>query len=553
MARRPAQTTFLRLETLEGRELLTAALASLVSPMAATAADDYGNTMARATAVQLSTAGAGSQAGTIEKAGDVDVFKFVAPTTGTMTITQSATAGSALDSYLYVYRANQTLLARNDDSGGTADSLVTVPVTAGATYYVKAAAYGRSTGAYLVQFNTAGSTPATDDFGNSFAQASTLTLSSEGAATQSGTIEQAGDGDMFKFVATTSGTMTITQSAAVGSSLDSYLRAYDANQTLLAQNDDSGGTRDSSLTIPVVAGTTYYVTAGAYGTSTGAYTLQISTAVDGGDPGTTEGDFQIDVTMSGLTASQQQIVQQAVDRWETIIVGDVPDVTYRGQTIDDIQISISAITIDGTGGILGQSTATAVRSGSYLPCLGYIQLDTNDVASMQSSGSLLGVLEHEIAHVLGFGVIWSNLGLLTGTNTSSPGFTGANAVAEYNALFGTNVSAVPVEADGGSGTRLSHWDETVFNNELMTGWYNTGQINPISRITVASLADLGYTVNMAAADSYSRPSNSTAFTAWTSNTTSSQGARSSLLDSQSLRYHAVDEALASMYFDQYLG
>ena len=67
---------------------------------------------------------------------------------------------------------------------------------------------------------------------------------------------------------------------------------------------------------------------------------------------------------------------------------------------------------------------------------------------------------------------------------------------------------MPVEADGGSGTRLSHWDETVFDTELMTGWYNSGETNPLSRITVASMADLGYQVNMAAADSYTRPTSS---------------------------------------------
>ena len=38
-------------------------------------------------------------------------------------------------------------------------------------------------------------------------------------------------------------------------------------------------------------------------------------------------------------------------------------------------------------------------------------------------------------HVLGFGVIWSDLGLLSGANTSNPRFTGAHATAEYSALF----------------------------------------------------------------------------------------------------------------------
>ena len=42
----------------------------------------------------------------------------------------------------------------------------------------------------------------------------------------------------------------------------------------------------------------------------------------------------------------------------------------------------------------------------------------------------------------------------------------------------------------------------MLGNELMTGWINSGQSNPLSRITIASLADLGYQVNLSAADTY---------------------------------------------------
>ncbi len=358
-----------------------------------------------------------------------------------------------------------------------------------------------------------------DDYGNTFTQATQVSLATKGAGTQSGRVERAGDVDMFKIVATVSGKMAITQSASAGSRLDSYLYIYDATGKLLARNDDDGATLNSRVEISAVAGTTYYVKAAAYQRSTGAYTVAFETVADVTTPDSpttpdtsntpptstspVSGAFQIDVTMTGFSAAQQQIIQQAVDRWEQIIVGDLPDVNYFGRVIDDLAISLSSIRIDGNGGVLGQSSATAFRNDSRLPYLGFIQLDTADVASMQSNGSLLEVIEHEIAHVLGFGVIWSDLGLLVGAHTSTPGFSGAHAVAEYNALFGTHVTAVPVEAGGGSGTALAHWSESVLGNELMTGWHNTGQINPLSRITVASLADLGYQVNMSAADSYS--------------------------------------------------
>jgi hypothetical protein len=46
----------------------------------------------------------------------------------------------------------------------------------------------------------------------------------------------------------------------------------------------------------------------------------------------------------------------------------------------------------------------------------------------------------------------------------------------------------------------------VFDNELLTGWVEVaGVSNPLSRVTVASMADLGYQVNLSVADVYSAP------------------------------------------------
>jgi hypothetical protein len=60
-----------------------------------------------------------------------------------------------------------------------------------------------------------------------------------------------------------------------------------------------------------------------------------------------------------------------------------------------------------------------------------------------------------------------------------------------------------VENTGGPGTRDSHWRETVHNAELMTGWIEGGGVaNPLSEITIASMADMGYLVDMTAADPY---------------------------------------------------
>ena len=63
---------------------------------------------------------------------------------------------------------------------------------------------------------------------------------------------------------------------------------------------------------------------------------------------------------------------------------------------------------------------------------------------------------------------------------------------------------VPVENTGGPGTADGHWRETVFRNELMSGFI-AAPGNPLSRMTVASLGDLGYKVDLDAAEPYTLP------------------------------------------------
>jgi hypothetical protein len=60
---------------------------------------------------------------------------------------------------------------------------------------------------------------------------------------------------------------------------------------------------------------------------------------------------------------------------------------------------------------------------------------------------------------------------------------------------------VPLETGGGAGTAGSHWSESVFGSELMTGFIS-GVPDPLSTVTVGDLKDMGYTVNYSAADAY---------------------------------------------------
>ncbi|MEW4488083.1 right-handed parallel beta-helix repeat-containing protein [Thalassoglobus sp. JC818] len=213
-------------------------------------------------------------------------------------------------------------------------------------------------------------------------------------------------------------------------------------------------------------------------------------------------EFDITLNFSGgLTPSQQLLFRQAELRWEQIITDDLLDVGL----IDDLVIDASGIPIDGVNGILGQAGPTGLRGGSFLPFQGIMQFDTADLAEREAAGQLDEIILHEMGHVLGIGTIWNNLGLVSGSGTNDPRFTGTNSIDAYNALFGLTETSVPLENIGGAGTVESHWRESVFDNELMTGYLNDEVPNPLSVLTIQSLADIGYVVDANVADTYPSP------------------------------------------------
>jgi hypothetical protein len=216
----------------------------------------------------------------------------------------------------------------------------------------------------------------------------------------------------------------------------------------------------------------------------------------------TDSPFVITVRfIGGLSHTQQDAFTKAADRWAKVIVGDLPEVVVDGDVIDDVLILAEGAPIDGEGKILGQAGPTHVRVGGP-PCKGIMSFDTADLDKMERDGILVDVITHEMGHVLGYGTRWD--GLVQDVGTDDPRFTGRVAMVEYGHLTGGDPQTVPVENEGGEGSRDSHWRDDLFGNELMSSRI-AGQGNPISRLTVASLIDLGYQVDLDAADPYALP------------------------------------------------
>ena len=247
--------------------------------------------------------------------------------------------------------------------------------------------------------------------------------------------------------------------------------------------------------------------------------------------------FDIDVVfLDHGTASQDDIVREAARRWESVIARGAAESDFTGQgglppnacfqgspavtdKVDDLRVWVRIAPIDGVGG--GVATAGPCRMRAILfpesdtiyqeTILGAILLDEADVSRMEANGLLLPVVVHEMAHVLGFGSVWERHRLLE--NPSLPAnvgadthFTGRLASAAFDAAGGTGYTGgakVPVEDRSQQGSSDRHWRESVFDDELMTPFVGGG--HALSLITIESLADLGYGVDVTAAESYTLP------------------------------------------------
>ncbi|WP_132446719.1 pre-peptidase C-terminal domain-containing protein [Sulfitobacter indolifex] len=109
-----------------------------------------------------------------------------------------------------------------------------------------------------------------DDFPASPATTGEVTV--DGTAT--GDIETANDRDWFAVTLTEGQTVQISQNG-VGLT-DPYLRLRNASGTELAANDDGGAGLDSLITFTVPSNGLYYIEAGAYGSNTGTYQIEVT-------------------------------------------------------------------------------------------------------------------------------------------------------------------------------------------------------------------------------------------------------------------------------------
>ena len=232
------------------------------------------------------------------------------------------------------------------------------------------------------------------------------------------------------------------------------------------------------------------------------------------DPITTQNEFEIDlVYLDAFNSEQKGMIQYAASRYEEIIIEDLPDyeftqdwsgtcgnqtiVIHKGERIDDLRIYV-AFPPEGSP-YRGSGMPRIVRDNG-LPLVGCMTFMEEALRNKR-----LRLPLHEITHVLGFTkYVWTPKNLLQGFPDDDPHFTGEKAIAAFNTAGGQDYTGakVPVSKFLSDG-RLdgSHWDFSVIADVMgaRSGLDNNYETR-LSTITLASLADLGYKVDMSLAD-----------------------------------------------------
>lgn len=228
------------------------------------------------------------------------------------------------------------------------------------------------------------------------------------------------------------------------------------------------------------------------------------------DGGTCRPEFDIELTFDTSPRPDERAAFEAAEaRWERSIVADLPDVRPPAQalepcglppdttTVDDLVIQVSLQAIDGPRGALGRAGPRCLRPGGLPPFSGTMILDRDDVASLLSDGRFSTVVLHEMGHVLGLGSLWTPAELLRDPSCEGGGlgdgadtrYVGVGGVMAWLRLGGRGEP--PVENRRGQGSCDAHWrEEGPLELELMSPILSA--TNPLSLLTLRSLADLGY-------------------------------------------------------------
>ena len=287
--------------------------------------DDFGNSIG-----SHSSAHTGTAQGNIETGNDRDWFSVTLNAGSEYLIGLNATNSPLLDTVISgIYDANGVLQndSFNDDGGSGLNSLLTFTANNTGTYFIEASSYGESTGSYDLSIS-ASETPITldDDLGSSVTSHGTIAV----GGSEQGDIEVGGDRDWFE-VSLTAGTTyqvnLLGSPSNHGSLADPYFSGiYNSNGQLIVgtANDDSNG-YESSVVFTATESGDHYLSAGAYSSYTGSYTIQINEVAGISSTGTIETLPEKDWTIMIYIAADNDLEPFGLIDLNEMEIANIPD------------------------------------------------------------------------------------------------------------------------------------------------------------------------------------------------------------------------------------
>lgn len=223
---------------------------------------------------------------------------------------------------------------------------------------------------------------------------------------------------------------------------------------------------------------------------------------DGTPAPTLSQNFDIHVVyLTSPSDKERQLITSSVARLETVFSKDYATLLCfkRNDTICEVKLG-QDICIDDFLLFVEIQSATSIGSKAG-PCsvtqdyeqvrVGKVMLEADDFDNQELFPSLF---MHLTLHALGFGPRWPIWGLSTSDSAHYLGEQGNDGFVEVG---GDASQSIPLAA------KKDHWDEVIFHDELMSPQLNNGEFNPLSVMTIKSLKDMGFHVNLGTADIYS--------------------------------------------------
>ena len=216
------------------------------------------------------------------------------------------------------------------------------------------------------------------------------------------------------------------------------------------------------------------------------------------------GEFNIEITFGqgseGLSQQMADAVIEAAAFWESMITQS----SFNGNHTLNIEVG-GEVQAENVLASAAPIEVVNDANGNIMPTFGVSNINTNpNTVDFFSSDiqSFTRTMIHEFGHVMGLGTLWDDNNLIDPTTATYNANT--NAGIAYGELLGLNTpTAIPLTNGEGEGSDLSHWDENIFSNELMTHEAEASGVSmPLSIMTIASLQDLGWNVDYSVAEFY---------------------------------------------------